>query len=98
MGEMWSYDKVKRLDQNGKRWHFVNRYFFGELGDYDNQPYELYFRNDERTEFGLLRFEKKKENPYRDYDTVVNKIMNNAKFRKTLLNPDLEEIWNRNWK
>ena len=96
MGEMWSYDKVKRFDGKGHRWHFVSRYFFIE--DSDNEPYELYFRNDERTEFGLLRFERRKDNPYRDYDTLITKIMNNAEFRKTLIAPETENIWNRNWK
>lgn len=96
MGEMWSYDKIKRFDNKGHRWHFVSRDFFIENSD--NAPYELYFRNDERTEFGLLRFERRKDNPYRDYDTVITKIMNNAGFRKTLINPETENIWNRNWK
>lgn len=80
------------------RWHFVSRYFLGGDTDFGEQPYELYFRNDERTEFGLVRFERRKDNPYRDYETLVNKIINNIEFRKTLLKPDTEDIWNRNWK
>ncbi len=95
---MWIYDKVKSLDNKGKQWHFVERTFFGVVGEYDNLPYELYFRNDERTEFGLLRFEKRKDNPYRDYLVVINKIMNKVEFRKTLLKPETEDVWNRNWK
>jgi hypothetical protein len=93
---MWSYDKEKRFDNRGNRWHFVMNLFI-KLNDEDS-PYELYFRNDERTEFGLLRFERKKDNPYRDYMTVVTKIMNNVEFRKTLLNPETESVWNKNWK
>ncbi len=98
MEEMWSYDKEKRFDDNGRRWHFVRRHFFNSTVDYDERPYELYFRDEDRTEFGLLRFEKSKENPYRNYETVTTKIMNNGKFRKALLNPDTEDLWNRNWK
>lgn len=93
---MWSYDKEKRFDKKGNRWHFVMHHI--SATNYEDSPYELYFRNDERTEFGLLRFEKKKDNPYRDYMTVVTKLMNNSEFRKTLLNPETESIWNKNWK
>lgn len=95
---MWSYDKTKRLDKKGNRWHFVRHYVWGEGGSSENQPFELYFRNDARTEFGLLRFERQEENPYRDYDVTVNKIMNKEEFRKTLLDEETKEIWNRNWK
>jgi hypothetical protein len=96
MGEMWSYDKVKRLDNKGQRWHFVSRYFFIE--GVEDTPYELYFRNDERTECGLLRFERSKDNPYRDYVAVVTKIMNNARFRESLLDPETKDVWNKSWK
>src|ERR1044071_5254849 len=98
MSEAWSYDKAKRLDNKGKRWHFVRRYLWGEKGSSENQPFELYFRDDERTEFGLLRFERQEDNPYRDYDTMINKIMNDVEFRKTLLDPGTKGFWNRNWK
>ena len=98
MGEMWSYDKARRLDRKGKLWHFVSRYFHGTDVDFGNQPYELYFRDDERTEFGLLRFEKRKDNPYRNYEILVNKIMNNDEFRKSLLDAETKDVWNRNWK
>ncbi len=98
MKEMWSYDKTKRFGKNGKRWHFVRCNFYDADIDYDACPYELYFRDDEKTEFGLLRFESKKDNPYRDYDAVISKIMNNVPFRKTLLNPETESVWKKNWK
>ena len=98
MEEMWSYQKAKSFDKNGNRWHFVMRYFFDSTIDYGDRPYELYFRDDERTEFGILRFEKIKDNPYRNYETLINKIMNNVEFRETLLNPETEGLWNRNWK
>ena len=98
MIDTWSYDKDKRIDKKGKRWHFVMHRFFDSSVDYENSPYELYFRDDERTEFGLLRFEKLKDNPYRNYEVLINKIMNNPEFRKKILNPETEALWNRNWK
>ena len=63
------------------------RYIWDEQGCSNDQPFELYFRDDARTEFGLLRFERQKDDPYRDYDVMISKIMNDAEFRKTLLIP-----------
>ena len=94
----WSYDGVKRFDKQGNRWHFVRRNFEDETIREDERPYELYFRNDERSEFGLLRFEKVKDNSYRDYQSVVKKIMNNPPFRRSLLAPDTRDLWQKNWK
>lgn len=65
---------------------------------YEERPFEIYFRDDERTVFGVLRFERRKDNPYRDYEMMVNKIMNDADFRNSLVDPETESIWNRNWK
>lgn len=98
MKEMWSYDKALRVDRKGNRWHFVSRDFYGTDVPYENRPYELYFRNDEKTEFGWLRFEQRKDNPYRSYEILVNKIMNNDEFRKSLLDAETKDVWNRNWK
>ncbi len=96
MTKMWSYNKTKQFDNNGKRWHFVSHYIF--LKDENDEPFEIYFRNDERTEFGLIRFERRKDFPYRNYEVLANKIMNNSDFRKTLLNAETEDVWNKNWK
>ena len=96
MLDLWSYDKVKRIDRNGGHWHFVSHYFFAETDE--DEPREIYLRNDQKTEFGMLRFERIKDNPYRDYVTIVNKIMNNAPFRKSLLNPETASLWKKNWK
>ncbi len=65
---------------------------------YDEQPFELYFRNDDRTEFGLLRFERRKDNPYRDYQAMVTKIMNDADFREALRDANTASVWKRAWK
>jgi hypothetical protein len=55
VSDQWSYDRVKRVGHDGVRWHFVMRIFYDERVPYDELPYELYFRNDDRTELGLLR-------------------------------------------
>ena len=96
MRELWSYDKEKRTAKDGTRWHFASRHCFPDNGE--DEPYELYFRDDERTQFGLLRFANRKDNPYRDYLTVITKIMNNAPFRTTLLKPETGAVWSKNWK
>ena len=96
--EIWTYERQPRYDRSGNRWHFVMRSTFGSAIPYDERPYELYFRNDDRTEFGVLRFAKRKENPYRNYEMVVNKIMNNLAFRATLLDSATESVWRKGWK
>ncbi len=98
MRDTWSYEKEKRFDKAGRRWHFVRHNFYDEDTPYEDRPYELYFRDDEETEFGLLRFEKNKDNPYRDHASVVKKIINNVPFRKSLLNPETKNLWKKNWK
>ncbi len=99
MLELGSYDKQRRYDKQGQRWHFVRWYVSGdEHKPYEEQPYELFFRNDDRTEHGLLRFEHRRDNPYRDYAMVVNKIMNDIEFRKSLLDPETAGVWLNSWK
>jgi hypothetical protein len=96
MLDSWSYDKVKRTDRLGGRWHFVRRYFDAAPGE--DEPREIYFRKDDKTEFGVIRFESVKEIPYRDYAAIVTKIMNNAPFRKALLDDETEAVWKKNWR
>jgi hypothetical protein len=45
-----------------------------------------------------LRFDPRKDNPYRDYDAIVTKIMNDADFRRTPLAPGTAGVWRRTWK
>ena len=80
------------------RWHFASRSVFDPAIPYGEQPFELYFRNDNRTEFGLLRFARRKNNPYRDYEAIVTKIINDVDFRQTLLDPSTKSVWRKNWK
>ena len=96
--EDWIYDRRRRVDKNGDRWHFVTRNMVDPAVPYEERPFELYFRNDDRTECGLLRFERRKDNPYRDYDAMVRKIMNKPEFRRVLLDPTTKAAWERNWK
>jgi hypothetical protein len=98
MREMWTYDKEQRFDRRGRRWHFVHRSFYATAVPFEERPDEWYFRDDARTEFGVLRFERKKDNPFRNYEVMVNKIMNDAAFRNTLLDPRTRRVWNKNWK
>ncbi len=96
--ESWSYDKDARLDKKGNRWHFVRRDIVNRQLPYEDQSFEIYFRDDARTEFGVLKFPRRKENPYRDYMTMINKIMNDTEFRKSLLDSETKSVWRRNWK
>ena len=96
--ERWSYERKRRCDKRGTRWHFVTRSIYNSTVPYDERPFELYFRNDDRTEFGLLRFERQKDRPYRNYETMVAKIMNDPDFRWSLLDPDTASYWSKNWK
>jgi hypothetical protein len=98
MKDTWYYDKDKRLDKKGNRWHFVHRSFFNTAIPYDERPDEWYFRDDARTVFGVLRFEREKDNPFRNYEVMITKIMNDESFRKTLLAPETEKVWSKGWK
>jgi hypothetical protein len=59
----------------------------------DEQPYALHFRNDERTVFGVLRFEKSKDNPYTSFATVTRKIIDDAEFRASLIDEGNKKVW-----
>ena len=73
----------------------MTRYFEIEAGA---EPRELYFRNDDETEFGMVRFERIKDFPYRDWDFLMNKILNNIPFRTSHLDADTASVWKKNWK
>jgi hypothetical protein len=98
MIETWSYERKRRCGKDGVRWHFVRRLVVDpDIAD-NKRPDELYFRNDDRTAFGLLRFERGKDNPFRNYEVMVSKIMNDATFRRSLLDPATSTVWKRSWK
>ena len=92
----WTYHRTKKFDRNRMRWHFVTHYFYVDEGA--DEPRELYFRNDDETEFGMVRFERIKDFPYRDWEFLMNKIMSNLPFRRPLLDDETRGIWKKNWK
>jgi len=98
MKEMWTYDKAKHFDKEGGRWHFVRLDFYETHVIYEDRRVEIYFRSDDRSTFGMLRFERQKDIPYRSYDVMITKIMNDARFRESLTAPETKSVWNRNWK
>ena len=98
MNEFWSYEKKRRVDRSGRRWHFAIRSSLDEAVPYDERPYELFFRDGAREHFGLVRFERRKDNPYRDYEALVSKIMNDPRFRRSHDDPTSKRIWRKSWK
>lgn len=98
MRETWSYDKDKRVDGRGRRWHFVYHSLDDPNVPYEERPVEYYFRDDAREVFGVLRFERRNDNPFRSYEVLIRKLMNDEPFREGLIRPETAEIWNRNWK
>jgi hypothetical protein len=91
----WTYHRAKRYDKSKMRWHFVTRYF--EAEDDGSEPRELYFRNDDETEFGMVRFDSMKDYPYRDWDFVMTKVLTNLHFRRTHLDDDTRSVWRKKW-
>jgi len=96
MRDDWSYHRGKKYDKHKVRWHFVTRYF--DVADGADEPRELYFKNDEETQFGMVRFERIKDFPYRDWEFLMTKILNNLPFRRSLLDEETSVIWKKNWK
>lgn len=96
MKKHWSYSKKKSFDSKGQRWHFVTCTYYDGF-DFSESPVEFYFRNDDRTYFGLLRFERSKDNPYM-FEKFQQKAMSNSDFRIQHESPETAEVWSRNWK
>lgn len=96
LDDHWAYQRAKTYDRLGVRWHFVVRTFDVQPGE--DEPREIYFRNDEKTEYGMLRFERLKDNTYRDLKAITNKIMNNRPFRNALLDEETAVEWSKAWK
>ena len=90
--EILSYDSKKHHDPDGRRWHFMRDRVFDDR-DPGDRPFVLYFRDDERTQFGALRFQRAKDNPYRDYALIIQKIMRDAEFRASLLDDGTRSVW-----
>jgi hypothetical protein len=91
--ENWSPHIKKFHDQAGGRWHFMFQHRYLEERAPDEQPYALHFRNDERTIFGVLRFERSKDNPHGSFADVAHKIMDDAEFRASLVDAGSQKVW-----
>lgn len=91
--ETWSYQDKKFFDMKGQRWHFMFCHHFVANRPPEEQPYLLYFRDDQYTFFGVLKYEHMKDNPYRNLETITRKIMNDVTFRKMLRDDCTKEVW-----
>ena len=97
MNDHWSYDKNKYHDSSGMRWHFVRRTFLDDAVAYEERPVEVYFRNDDRSFYGLVHFERSKDIPYK-HEKLVEKVVNDSEFRKKHEKPDTAQMWIKSWK
>jgi len=91
--ETWSLHQKKFYDCNGGRWYFLFHHLYLTDREPEEQPYALYFRNEERTVFGVLRFEHSRDNPYISFATVARKIMEDTEFRSSLVDEGSEKVW-----
>lgn len=103
MREAWDYDRKRWVDDKGNRWHFaqhhtwesdIENWYEDRTGD---RPYTLYFRDDAKTIFGVVRFQRGRDNPYH-YDKLKHKIMNDPEFRDQFVAPGTKKVWKRSWK
>mgnify|MGYP000016900826 CR=1 FL=1 len=97
MNEHWSYSTKKRTDKSGEKWHFVTRNFMDSNVEYAESPVEYYFRNDSRTYFGMVKFERRKDVPYM-FEKFTEKVMFNSEFRQNNEKPESKSAWSKNWK
>ena len=86
--DLWTYHRKKFIDKKGCRWHFMHH---NRILGAKEHAVELYFRNDERTVFGVLRFDRGRSYP--GLDTTARKIMYDAEFRATLLDDESRKVW-----
>jgi len=92
--ETWSPHTKKLYDREGGRWYFIFQHRYLEERAPDEQPYALHFRNEERTVFGVLRFERASDNPHGSFAEVARKIMDDDAFRASLLDAGSQKVWN----
>lgn len=95
MRDHWAYEKKRRTDRDGTRWHFVSHYIFE--GSDTAATYELYFRRDDHEEYGVARFAED-EHPGRRHDDLAHRIMNDDEYRRPLLDPKTKCVWLKSWK
>ncbi|MDR3457074.1 MAG: hypothetical protein P4N60_06480 [Verrucomicrobiae bacterium] len=91
--ETWSPHTKKFHDLEGGRWYFMFHHRYLDARAPDEQPYALHFRNDDRTIFGVLRFERANENPHGDFTAVTRKILDDPEFRASLIDEASRKVW-----
>ena len=91
--ETWSPHVKKCHDRHGDGWHFLFQHRILADRAPDEQPYALFFRNEEATVFGVLRFERADDNPYGDFAAITRKIMDDDGFRESLLDSGSQKVW-----
>ena len=91
--EAWSPHVKKLHDPAGNRWYFLFHHQFLADRAPDEQPYALHFRNDDRTVFGVLRFERANENPHGEFTAVTRKILDDPAFRASLIDSTSHKVW-----
>jgi len=79
------------------QWHFVSKHSDDESIPYRERPYALYFRDDERSFFGVVRIEHWKDIPM-NVDRLIQKILNSSDYREKHFEAKAKHVWLRNWK
>jgi hypothetical protein len=93
---LWQYDKAKHVARDGARWHFVKRYPTNL--PLEDQPFEIYFRDDSYQIYGVIRYERFKDFPPKSLPSIINKVMNDQSFREKHLDASTKAIWAKSWK
>jgi len=80
-----------------ERWTWESDAEFWYLDRTGERSYDLYFRDDARMVFGVIKFPRSRDNPF-GFAKLKEKIMNDAEFRKEYLDAGTQSIWKRSWK
>ena len=103
MREEWSYDRKRWIDRKAGRWHIAEFWRWNSEAEHwyeeraGERSYDLYFRNEDRTIYGVIRFPRSRDNPY-GFDKLKEKIMNDVEFRKEYIDQSTKRVWKKGWK
>jgi hypothetical protein len=104
MRSAWNYDNRRKWrDKKGDRWHFAEYWTWNSEAEFwfldrtGERSYHLYFRDDARTVFGVIKFSRTRDISY-GFDKLREKIMNDAQFRQPLVAPNTKRVWKKSWK
>ena len=84
---IWHYYKKKYYDKRGRRWHFMTHNVMLE----SDQQFDLYFRDDDRTVFGVVRYGPK--DAFAGLETVTRKLMHDTAYRARFLDDESKAVW-----